>query len=151
MRASSLIKVTGSLSSHSHHAYLFIWSNSWLVTHHSCICDMNGLQRSMSSHVMLPAHECETPPNHPTLTRSGLQKSHIAGGLSTVKGAGLVPHTYTQTRVPVRSKVSILRARVTYFNTHIHTHPCWRRFIRESGALLSCGAHLFLCHPANPL
>ncbi|XP_016349016.1 uncharacterized protein LOC107693954 isoform X3 [Sinocyclocheilus anshuiensis] len=104
MRASSLIKVTGSLSSHSHHAYLFIWSNSWLVTHHSCICDMNGLQRSMSSHVMLPAHECETPPNHPTLTRSGLQKSHIAGGLSTVKGAGLVPHTYTQTRVPVRSK-----------------------------------------------
>ncbi len=47
----------------------------------------------------------------------------LPSGLSMVKGAGLLPHTYTQTCVPVRSKVSILRARIDYFNTHTHTHP----------------------------
>lgn len=45
-------------------------------------------------------------------------------GLSTVKGAELMPHIHTQTRVPVCSKVRVLRARVTCFNTRSHnTHP----------------------------
>ncbi|KAK2871101.1 hypothetical protein Q8A67_023628 [Cirrhinus molitorella] len=59
---------------------------------------------NVSSLVILSAHECVSPPGHPTLTRPGLHKSHIAGGHSPVKGAGLMPHIYTQTRVPVRSK-----------------------------------------------
>lgn len=45
----------------------------------------------------------------------------LPSGLSMVKRAGLLPHTYTQTCVPVRSKVSILRARIDYFNTHTYT------------------------------